>query len=63
MIIIDDLQIMAQRYDNEEDAKNALKRDEVVVKDTENNYWIIDSENYEKIEAYGYTKIEEGTSN
>lgn len=26
MIIIDDLQIMAQRYDNEEDAKNALKK-------------------------------------
>ncbi|GAK03416.1 hypothetical protein JCM19037_1739 [Geomicrobium sp. JCM 19037] len=59
MIIIGDLQIMAQRYTDVEEARKDFKQDEVIVRDTEDNYWIIDSENFEKIEAYGYEKIDE----
>ncbi|MBB6450558.1 hypothetical protein HNR44_002541 [Geomicrobium halophilum] len=58
MIKIDDMQIPAERYDNVENAREALKKDEVIVKDNEGIFWIVDNENFPKIEAYGYERVE-----
>ncbi|MFB5663268.1 hypothetical protein [Alteribacillus sp. HJP-4] len=57
-IIIDDLQIPAKKYDSEADAKQEASDNELVVKDNDGHFWVVEEEEYSKIEAYGYTVIE-----
>ncbi|WP_026702075.1 hypothetical protein [Salibacterium aidingense] len=57
-IMVDDMQIPAGKYDNEEEAKKAATPKDLVVKDNEGQFWVIDEENYPKIESLGYTVVE-----
>ncbi|MDQ0297678.1 hypothetical protein J2S78_000086 [Salibacterium salarium] len=56
-IMVDDMQIPAGKYDKEEEAKKAAAEKDLVVKDNEGSFWVIDEENYSKIEALGYTIV------
>ncbi|SDI59312.1 hypothetical protein [Alteribacillus bidgolensis] len=56
-IIVDDMQIPAKKFDKEKEAKEEAVNKELIVKDDQGDFWIIDEENYPKIEAYGYTII------
>ncbi|WP_158737086.1 hypothetical protein [Alteribacillus sp. YIM 98480] len=56
-IIVDDMQIPAKKFDSEKEAKEEAVNKELIVKDDQGDFWIIDEENYPKIEAYGYTII------
>ncbi|SDI49074.1 hypothetical protein [Natribacillus halophilus] len=58
MIKIDDMQIPAERYEDVDRAREALQQDEVIVKDNEGSYWIVDNENFPKIEPYGYERVQ-----
>ncbi|QDI91685.1 hypothetical protein EPH95_11305 [Salicibibacter halophilus] len=62
MIKIDDMQIPAERYEDVKSAREALKKDEIIVKDNDGNIWIVDNENYPKIEGYGYERIDPNSS-
>ncbi|QQK81748.1 hypothetical protein HUG20_18725 [Salicibibacter cibi] len=62
MIKIDDMQIPAERYNDVEEARDALKRDEIIVKDNEGIVWIVDNENYPKIEGFGYDRVDPNPS-
>ncbi|QQK78074.1 hypothetical protein HUG15_22445 [Salicibibacter cibarius] len=63
MIKIDDMQIPAERYNDIEEAREALQKDEVIVKDNEGILWIVDNENYPKIEGFGYDRVDPSPSN
>lgn len=56
-ILIDDMQIPAVKYEDKEAAKEAAAEKEVVVEDSNNKFWVIDEENYAKIEGFGYTIV------
>ncbi|WP_054636278.1 hypothetical protein [Thalassobacillus sp. C254] len=57
-IVIDNLQIPAQKFEEKNEALNVSKDKEVVVEDNNESYWVIDEENYAKVEAFGYSKVE-----
>ncbi|MFB4163599.1 hypothetical protein ACE1TI_07065 [Alteribacillus sp. JSM 102045] len=57
-IIVDEMQIPAKKFEDEQEAKKEAADKELIVKDDEGNFWVIDEENYSKLEAYGYTIIE-----
>ncbi|PSL45903.1 hypothetical protein B0H94_106158 [Salsuginibacillus halophilus] len=59
MIIIGDVQIPAQKFTDETEARNACKHDQMVVKDGDDILWVVDQDNFPKIEAYGYTALED----
>ncbi|SFE62861.1 hypothetical protein [Alteribacillus iranensis] len=56
-IIIDDMQIPAAKFDHEETAKEEASEKELVVKDNEGHFWVIDEESYPKVEAFGYSIV------
>ncbi|WP_018923251.1 hypothetical protein [Salsuginibacillus kocurii] len=57
MIIIGELQIPARKFQSLEEAQEERKVDQMVVKDQEDIYWVIDEENFPKIESYGYEAV------
>ncbi|MGY4688259.1 hypothetical protein [Salibacterium sp. K-3] len=57
-IIVDDMQIPAGKYDSKDEAKQAAADKDVVVKDNDEQIWVVDEENYPKIEAFGYTVVD-----
>ncbi|SFP89239.1 hypothetical protein [Salibacterium halotolerans] len=58
-IMVDDMQIPAGKYETVEDAKQAATSKDVIVRDNDEEIWVVDEENYPKIESLGYTKINE----
>ncbi|WP_240376277.1 hypothetical protein [Bacillus piscicola] len=56
-IMIDDMQIPATKFEEETAAKQEASDKELVVKDNEGQYWVIDEESYPKVEAFGYSIV------
>ncbi|SDH89980.1 hypothetical protein SAMN05192534_11460 [Alteribacillus persepolensis] len=56
-IIVDDMQVPAKKFETMHEAKSEAVDHEMVVEDDEGNYWVIDEENFPKIEAYGYRRM------
>lgn len=57
-ILIDDIQVPAEKYSSEEEAKKRAANNEYVVKDDDGDYWVVRKDDYEKIKPYGYSVIE-----
>ncbi|MFD2707173.1 hypothetical protein [Salibacterium lacus] len=58
-IMVDDMQIPAGKYENVEEARQAATHKDVIVKDNDEQIWVVDEENYPKIEPLGYTVVTE----
>ncbi|RSL28849.1 hypothetical protein D7Z54_34320 [Salibacterium salarium] len=57
-IMVDDMQIPAGKYESKEEAKKAATEQELIVKDNEGHFWVVDRENYPKIEGFGYSVVQ-----
>ncbi|SDW77887.1 hypothetical protein SAMN05421781_2350 [Marinococcus luteus] len=57
-IIVEDIQVPAKKFDELENAREDASEKEVIVRNNDGQYWVIDEEDYAKIEAYGYELVE-----